>query len=94
MIFFFSVYFSCRVRTSFLRFRLCFACFHSSPIAISNPRPRNPLIPVAMAIFFLDDGAVGAKDELDTVTVAVAVTVLVAETVSALSGDVEPDVRL
>ena len=77
---------------------------------MSNPRLRNPLIPAPIATSFLDDGAVWIEDEFDAVTVAVAVTVVVAEMVaetvtvavtvvvvemfSVLLGYVEPVVRL
>ena len=89
-----SLYFSCQLCASLLKFRLCFPCLRSSANAMSNARPKRPLNPALMAISFLDDGAVGVEDELDAVTVAVAMTVVVAETVSVLLGDVEPDVRL
>lgn len=89
-----SLDFSCQVYTSLLKFRLCFPCLHSSATAMTNARPKKPLIPALIPTSFLDDGAVWVEDELDAVTVAVAVTVVVAETVSVLLGDVEPDVRL
>ena len=60
-----------------------------------RPRVRNELILAPIAMEFLDGGGVWVVDEVDAVTVAVAVTVVVAEMVSVLLlGDVEPDVRL
>lgn len=76
------------------KFRLCFPCLHSSATAIINIRPKKPLIPALIPISVLNDGVVWAEDELDAVIVAVVVTVVVAENVSVLLGDVEPDVRL
>ena len=62
---------------------------------MTNARPKKPLIPALIPTSFLDDdGVVWVEDELDAVIVAVAVTVVVVETVSVLLGDVEPDVRL
>lgn len=54
-----------------------------------NPRPRNPLIPALIATSFLDGGAVWVGDEFDADPVAVAVTVVVAETVFVFRGHID-----
>ena len=72
---------------SFLKVRLCFPCLQSSPIAMRNPRPRNTLMPAAIATSSFDDGVRWVEDEFDAHSVAVVVTVLVAEMVSKLLED-------
>ena len=54
-----------------------------------SPRPRNPLIPPAIATSSFDDGAVWVENEFDADAVAVVVTVVVAEIVWEMLGDVD-----
>ena len=54
-----------------------------------NARPRKPLIPALIATSFFDGGAVWVENEFNADTVAVAVTVVVAETVLVLLGDLD-----
>lgn len=54
-----------------------------------SPRPRKPLIPPAIATSSFEDGAVWVDNDFDADAVAIVVTVVVAETVSALVGDVD-----